>query len=576
MILSILGILFYQFYLSGQIPTYVPINGLTGWWSFSGNALDESGNENHGIVYGPILSSDRYGKEASSYQFNGGIDLISTTNKLNIGNNYTISFWVQFDSITQAWLIVQGTKQSGSESYGFDNGVALGSDKRIRQYVYSSKERWLESDTLSYNKDDWYHVVYSLSGGGMKLYVNSTLVKINDTIVTSGNTFGYWRFGGCTHLGQTSLFGKLDDIGIWNRALSQDEIIKLYESTKPLTAVASTIKDVTCYEGRNGITTVVTSGGIPPYRYSWNSTPQQITQTAIDLLAGDYIVTVTDQSGSVIEASTTVKQPNDPLTIKTPIVSHVGCNGKSNGKIIVPMPSGGTSPYMIFWETEPPKTTFVLDSLKAGLYIGKVVDSNGCSQNISVTISEPNRVEIESPKDTTALIQTKVFFVCRTSNENSKFQWQTNTGTGYQYLEDIFQYTGTKTNTLEVSNCNLFNHNQPFRCIIETNGCYDTTAIAVLSVRTNVGVDEQLDSETCRVYPNPTGDSEELLVQLENSHSQVLNIELLDMMGISRVQTEIQSQNGIFPIAVSDIAKGMYIVRVTTSSGVLTQKIIVN
>jgi hypothetical protein len=48
------------------------------------------------------------------------------------------------------------------------------------------------------------------------------------------------------------------------------------------------------------------------------------------------------------------------------------------------------------------------------------------------------------------------------------------------------------------------------------------------------------------------------------------------MMGISRVQTGIQSQNGIFPIAVSGIAKGMYIVRVITSSGILTQKIIVN
>jgi hypothetical protein len=218
----------------------------------------------------------------------------------------------------------------------------------------------------------------------------------------------------------------------------------------------------------------------------------------------------------------------------------------------------------------------VVSEIGAGTYTAVIIDSRGCKVERTIVVDQPNKVEIYQPQDTLVGISETSTFFTESSNENSSYQWQTNLGTGFNNLEDIFQYSGSRTRMLTVSNCNMFNHNQPFRCIIETNGCFDTTAIAVLSVRTNVGVDEEFDSETCRVYPNPTGDSEELLVQLENIHSQVLNIELLDMMGISRVQTEIQSQNGIFPIKISDIAKGMYIVRVTTSSGIMTEKVIIN
>ena len=43
------------------IPSYVPTNGLVGWWPFNGNANDESGNGNHGTVNGAALTSDRFG-----------------------------------------------------------------------------------------------------------------------------------------------------------------------------------------------------------------------------------------------------------------------------------------------------------------------------------------------------------------------------------------------------------------------------------------------------------------------------------------------------------------------------------
>jgi hypothetical protein len=214
---------------TAQVPSYVSKNGLQGWWGFNGNPNDESGNGNHGIVNGPILAPDRFGKNLSAYKFNGNTDLIATTKNGVIGNTFTVSFWVQLDSIKGSWLIVQGGNQTGYSS-SFDKGAQFNSNGVVQQYIFTGKQNWIGNDTLLAGPNKWYHIVYGLSSSGTKLYINSKLVATDKDVVTSQNLSGYWRFGGCTHSGQTSLFGKLDDIGVWNRLLSQSEVTDLYVS----------------------------------------------------------------------------------------------------------------------------------------------------------------------------------------------------------------------------------------------------------------------------------------------------------------------------------------------------------
>jgi hypothetical protein len=89
-----------------QVPNYVPTNGLAAWYSFSGNAIDDSGNGNNGVVNGGIFSSDdRYGITNSSKLFDGvPLTYINCGNSttLNITNNQalTVSAWIYFDSTT--------------------------------------------------------------------------------------------------------------------------------------------------------------------------------------------------------------------------------------------------------------------------------------------------------------------------------------------------------------------------------------------------------------------------------------------------------------------------------------------
>ena len=75
-----------------NIPSYVPKNGLVGWWPFNGNANDESGNGNNGVVNGATLTTDRNGTLNSAYSFDG-VSNIKIVNSNSIQNIKSVSFW---------------------------------------------------------------------------------------------------------------------------------------------------------------------------------------------------------------------------------------------------------------------------------------------------------------------------------------------------------------------------------------------------------------------------------------------------------------------------------------------------
>jgi hypothetical protein len=65
------------FNFAQNVPSYVPTNGLVGWWPFSGNAIDSSGNGNNGTVNGATLTADRNAVANSAYSFDGVNDYIN-------------------------------------------------------------------------------------------------------------------------------------------------------------------------------------------------------------------------------------------------------------------------------------------------------------------------------------------------------------------------------------------------------------------------------------------------------------------------------------------------------------------
>ena len=80
--LCLISSLYYQ----AQVPSYVPTNGLVGWWPFNGNANDESGNGNNGTVNGANLTADRFGNVNKAYSFDGIDDFIDLGTSINFSN----------------------------------------------------------------------------------------------------------------------------------------------------------------------------------------------------------------------------------------------------------------------------------------------------------------------------------------------------------------------------------------------------------------------------------------------------------------------------------------------------------
>lgn len=88
-----------SFLTHAQIPSYVPTNGLVGWWPLDGNANDYSGNGNNGNVNGAVLSPDRFNIPNNSYYFSSSncgtrIDINNFNYSGNVGA-FAISFWIK-------------------------------------------------------------------------------------------------------------------------------------------------------------------------------------------------------------------------------------------------------------------------------------------------------------------------------------------------------------------------------------------------------------------------------------------------------------------------------------------------
>jgi gliding motility-associated-like protein len=144
--------------------------------------------------------------------------------------------------------------------------------------------------------------------------------------------------------------------------------------------------NVNCFGDSTGMASVNVSGGIAPYTYSWNSNPVQTTDTAFNLMAGTYTVTVTDSNNCITTSTVTITEPLSPLTALS-FTTDVLCNGGNTGTATV-SPAGGTPGYTYLWNTVPVQTTSTASGLIAGNYSCVITDTNNCTITVNVTVNE--------------------------------------------------------------------------------------------------------------------------------------------------------------------------------------------
>jgi len=140
-----------------------------------------------------------------------------------------------------------------------------------------------------------------------------------------------------------------------------------------------------CPGDSTGFASVSASGGIPGYSYSWNTVPVRTGPSIDSLVAGIYVVTVTDSTGCIGVDSVTITQP--PVFVLSGSSTPATCN-LSDGSVSISV-SGGTPfafGYQYLWDVLGDTTTTV-NNLPAGIYTVNITDSNGCTETQTITLS---------------------------------------------------------------------------------------------------------------------------------------------------------------------------------------------
>jgi len=208
-------------------------DGLVAYYPLEASAEDCYGND--GTVIGASLTEDRFGNANSAYSFDGIDDQITFDHISGLQNlSTTISFWVYFNEMNSAILGTDIIDDSQSGIW-FSVGQATNTMNRIAvSYGNGGSPRPESRKTVISDielvTDTWYHIVGTVSAEALSIYVNANLE--NGDFTGSANSFFMSQNGGS--FGRTwdpdAFFsGKLDDIRIYNRILTEDEIASLFK-----------------------------------------------------------------------------------------------------------------------------------------------------------------------------------------------------------------------------------------------------------------------------------------------------------------------------------------------------------
>jgi len=222
-----------------QVPSYLPEYGLVGWWPFNSNAQDESGNGNEGQVFGATLTNDRFGIPNAAYDFNDNYIVIPDNSIFNF-TNLSFSLWVKTNSQnTQSIFKKCNYVDASNEVFGlgtyhetdFGGRLTFASKFDDGNCVPGVGWHWaIGQQNISDNQ--YHHIVCTVDENIIKMYVDGIIVSeiFSDYSQISSCFGGDFQIGrdwsGFNHY----YHGVVDDIGIWNRVLTDKEVDDLYRA----------------------------------------------------------------------------------------------------------------------------------------------------------------------------------------------------------------------------------------------------------------------------------------------------------------------------------------------------------
>lgn len=376
-----------------------------------------------------------------------------------------------------------------------------------------------------------------------------------------------------------------------------------------------------CNGGSNGSVNLTVGGGTPPLSYLWSNSAT--IEDATGLSAGNYTVTITDNTGCTKTATVTITQPT-ALAGNITTVTNASCNSLCNGKINVSA-SGATPPYTYVWSPSVSSGT-TATGLCAGNYSVTIADSKGCTvvKDTAVTQPAPLLVAIDfsssNPPSSACVCNGYLTAAGAGGTPSYSFSWSTGatsslttglcSGTPYSIvLTDAKGCTDTDTvifapaqltvsisiNPASCFNCtdgsataNPAGGNSPYSyswsngastssatglspgtytvCVTDADGCSTCDSVYV---GFSVGINEH-EENNVSVFPNPSAGM--FFVTGEG----LSEITVMNMIGEElNITTETKTKTER-AVNLPDRKNGIYFLKIKTANGILTKKIILS
>ena len=558
-----------------QVPSYVPTSGLVGYWPFNGNANDESGNLNHGAVNGATLTTDRNGVANKAYSFDGVNDYIQCIKSGSVGNpNTSVSFWLKTNTLSSGHIFSYG----GNGSSGADNRILINSyGSCVSSVAFDTYNSGIAFSNTFGNTWDFYVITYngSISNSVMNANIYKNGILLSNSCFSSNSistnfqdlypiTFG--RYHGV--ISSDFLNANLDEIGFWNRVLTQQEITALYTGCSTPTATITPQSSTTFCQGGSVVLNASTGTG---YTYEWykdgNIINGSITSSYTANQSGSYTVKVINGSCNATSVATTVIVNPNPTATITPQGNTTFCQGGS----VILNASIGTG-YTYEWYKNGTiingSITSSYTANQTGSYTVKVINGTcnatsigtAVTANPNPTVSLANLIHIKSAPITLSGSPSGGTY-SGPGVVGSTFS-STNAGLGKKTITYNYKYT----------NPDCICSATAITTVYDTTACstFDTLfiniAVAGLTAPNNLG--------TLKIWPNPANDH----ITIDNGNFSILNgysVKIETVLGQEVFKSVINQQQ--FSVDLSTWkGKGIYLVHVLDGQNniIETKKII--
>jgi hypothetical protein len=287
--ITLLAVVLFTTTIFAQVPSYVPTSGLAGWYSFTGNANDDSGMGNNGTVNGATLTSGKLGIPNTAYSFDGVSNTIGLVYPFLGGvqsNTFTFHTLLKLNSSVNSPFIWGKTFNWGEVNFG------IGSDSVISfvwaNSITGNKYSLIISQHGVIQNGVWYDIVVVFQSSTAQLFLNGIPITTNLVWVDqSGTTLSttnieasanFAEDAGSSKIGLRNSGGSpgnyfngiIDEFGIWNRALTSTEIATLFNGNNCNISITSQPSNQNIAIGTNTEFTVITAGTSATYQWQTN------------------------------------------------------------------------------------------------------------------------------------------------------------------------------------------------------------------------------------------------------------------------------------------------------------------